>query len=104
MYSRVTGSRIRVELASPACFGLGIRKKLFYHVYTSDALPYTEGNKLLWHVYTYDGLPYTGGTRIPCLLGFRNYLNNYVANYTCLTRSRIREELTSPAYLGIGII
>ena len=104
MYSRVTGSRIRVELASPACFGLGIRKKLFYHVYTSDALPYTEGNKLLWHIYTYDGLPYTGKTRIPCLLGVRNYLNNYFAMYKRLTHYRIRVKLASPAYLALGII
>ena len=32
------------------------------------------------------------------------YLNNYFAMYTRLTRSRIREELASPAYLGLGII
>ena len=51
-----------------------------------------------------DGLPYTRGTRIPFLLGVRNYLNNYFAMYTRLTRSRLRVELASPAYLDLGII
>ena len=37
----------------------------------------------------YDALPDTRGTRIPCLLGVRNYLNNYFA-YNRLTCSRIR--------------
>ena len=38
-------------------------------------------------------------------LGFaRNFLNNYFANYTRLTLSRIRVELASPAYLVLGII
>ena len=36
-------------------------------------------------------LPYTRGTRIPRLLGVRNYLNNYFA-YKRLTRSRISVE------------
>ena len=40
---------------------------------------------------------------IPGLLGVRNYLNNYFAMYTRLTRSRIRVELAYPAYLGLGI-
>ena len=67
-------------------------------------------------------------TRIPRLLGVKNYLNNYLA-YKRLTRSRIRVEiaphllgvwnyfankrltlprirvkLATPAYLGLGII
>ena len=44
------------------------------------------------------------GTRIPRLLEVRNYLNNYRAKYKYLTRSRIRVELASPAYLGLGVI
>ena len=51
-----------------------------------------------------DALPYTGGTHIPRLLGVQNYLNNYFAMNTCLTRFRIRVELASPAYLGLCII
>ena len=51
-----------------------------------------------------DVLSYTRGTRIPRLLGDRNYLNNYFANYTRLTHSRIRVELASSAFLGLGII
>ena len=37
-----------------------------------------------------------GGTRIPRILGIRNYLKNYFAMYKRLTRSRIQVELTSP--------
>ena len=48
-----------------------------------------------------DALPYTRGSRIPRLLGIRNYLNNYFAMYKRLTHSRIRVVLTSPAYLGV---
>ena len=44
------------------------------------------------------------GTRIPRLLGVKNDSNNYVGMYKRLTRSRIRVELSSPAYLGLGII
>ena len=51
-----------------------------------------------------NGLPYTRGPRIPCLLGVRNYLNNYAAMYKRLTRFRIRVELASPAYLWLGNI
>ena len=40
----------------------------------------------------------------PHLLGVRNYLNNYFAMYTRLTRSSIRVEFASPAHLAIGII
>ena len=49
-------------------------------------------------------LPYTPGTRIPRLLGIKNYLNNYFAMYPQLTRSPIRVELATPASLGLGII
>ena len=51
-----------------------------------------------------DVLPYTRGYRILRLLGVWNYLNNYCAKYKRLTRSGIRLELASPAYLGLGII
>ena len=50
-----------------------------------------------------DELSYTCGTRIPCILGVKNYFNNYFA-YKPLKRSRIRVQLASPAYLGLGII
>ena len=50
-----------------------------------------------------DALLYARETRIPRLLGDRNYINNYFAMYTCLTRFRIRVELASPAYLGFRI-
>ena len=43
------------------------------------------------------------GTRIPRLLGVKNYLNNYFA-YQRLTRFRIDAELEAPAYMGLGII
>ena len=51
-----------------------------------------------------DALPYMRGTRIPSLVGVRNYLNNYMANYTRLTHSRVRVELASTVCLGLGII
>ena len=51
-----------------------------------------------------DALQYTRGTRIPRLLGVTNYLNNYFAMYIRLTSSRLREDLASSAYLGLGII
>ena len=51
-----------------------------------------------------DALPYTRGTRIPRLLGVRNYLNNYFTMYKRLTHSRIRVELVFSAYLWLGII
>ena len=47
-----------------------------------------------------DELPNTSGTRFPRLLGVRNYLKNYFAMYKRLTRSRMRVEFASPAYLG----
>ena len=50
-----------------------------------------------------DALQYTRETRIPCLLAVKNYLNNYFA-YKRQTRSRIRVNLASPAYLGLGYI
>ena len=49
-------------------------------------------------------LLYTRGTCIPHLLGVKNYLNNYLVMYKRLTRSRIRVELASPAYMGLRII
>ena len=55
-------------------------------------------------MFTGQTLPYTRGTLIPHLLGFKNYLNNYYAMYKRLTRSRIRVEFQSPAYLAIGVI
>ena len=69
----------------PTC-GWGLFKKLFCYAQTSDALPYTRG------------------TCIPRLRGVRNYLNNYFAMFTRLTRSRIRVYLACFAYLGLGII
>ena len=51
-----------------------------------------------------DALPYTHGTRIPRLIVVRNYLNDYLANYTRLKHSLIRVELAFPAYLLLGII
>ena len=49
-------------------------------------------------------LSYTGGTRLPRILGVKNYLNNYFAMNTCLLRYRMRVELASPVYLGSIII
>ena len=86
MYNRLAHSRIRGELGFHAYLGIGLIKKLFCHVYTSDALPYT------------------GGTRNPRLLAARNYLNNYFAMYKSLTLSRISVELLFPACLSLGII
>ena len=85
MYTRLARNRIRVEDASPAYLGLWIIYKIFREIWTSDALPYTSG------------------TRIPFLLGVKNYLNNYFAMYRSLTHTRIRAELASSAYLGLGI-
>ena len=51
-----------------------------------------------------DALPYTRETRIRRLLGVENYLNNYFTMYKRLTRSSIRVEFASPAYLGLRII
>ena len=48
-------------------------------------------------MYTRVALPYTRGTRIRHPLGVRNYLNNYLAMYTRVTRSRIRMDLASRA-------
>ena len=42
------------------------------------------------------------GTRIPHLHGVKNYLNNYFAMYTRLTRSRKCVELASPGYMDFG--
>ena len=84
MYKRLTCSRIRVEVASPAY----LRLKLIYII----ILPCIN-----------DAVPYMRGTRIPRLLVVRNYLNNYFA-YKRLTRSRIGVELASLAYLWLRII
>ena len=81
MYKRLTHSRIRGELNPPPTWSWELFKHLFCHVYTSDTLSYT------------------GGTCIPRLVVFRNYLNNYFVMYNRLTRSGIRLELASPAYL-----
>ena len=51
-----------------------------------------------------DVLPYRRGTLILHLLAVRNNINYYFALYTRLTHSRIRMEIASPAYLGLGII
>ena len=44
------------------------------------------------------------GTRIPRLLGVKNYLSNYFAMFILLTLSLLRGELPSPDYFGIGNI
>ena len=51
-----------------------------------------------------DELQYTRGPRILRLSGVTNYSNNYFAMYKHLTRSRVRVELASPAYLRLRII
>ena len=48
-------------------------------------------------------VPYMDRTRIPGLLGIKNYLNNYFA-YKRQMRSRIRVELAAPAYFELRII
>ena len=48
--------------------------------------------------------PVSRGTRIRRLLWVKNYLKNYFAMYKHVTHSRIRVELVSPAYMGLGII
>ena len=50
-----------------------------------------------------DALPYTPETRIPRLLGFKNYLNDYFSMYKRRTRSRIRVKDASDAYLGLAL-
>ena len=49
-------------------------------------------------------LPYSGRTCIPRLLGVSNYLNNYFAIYTRLTRLHIQADLASPTYFWLRII
>ena len=86
-------------------------------MYRSDALPYTRGtrtprllgmknylNNYFVMYKTSDALPNMRGTHLRRLLGVGNYLNNYFFMYTRLTRARIRVDLASPAYLGLGII
>ena len=85
MYKLLTRSpSIRVDLESPAYLGLGII--FICHVYASNALPYTHGS------------------RIPRLLGVRNYLNNYFSMYMRLTLSRINADLASHTYFWLRII
>ena len=55
-------------------------------------------------MYTRMTLPYTRETRLHRLLGVRNYLNNYFAIYTRLTRSHIHADVESLANLGLRII
>ena len=86
MYKRLTRYRIRVKFASPSYLGLGIILIII--------LP------TIYVCHT----PYTHGTRIARLLGVRNYLNNYFNIYIRLSHFRIRMELVSPTYLGLGII
>ena len=81
MYKHLTRSRIRAELAYHAYLVLGIIEIIICHVKKSVALPDTRG------------------TRIPRLLGVRNYLKKYSAKYKRLTCSRIRVELAFPACL-----
>ena len=51
-----------------------------------------------------DPLPYTRETPFPRLLEVKNYLCNYLAMYTGLTRVRMRVKLVSPTYWGLRII
>ena len=60
MFTRLTYSRICVELASPAYLGLGIIQIAILPCIPADALPYTRG------------------TCISRLLGDRYYLKNYL--------------------------
>ena len=55
-------------------------------------------------MYMSDPLPYTGITRIPRLIGVKNYLNNYLAIQTCLPYSHIHVYFGSLAYLVLRII
>ena len=82
----MTGSSIRVELPSPAHFGLGIISTII--------LPPI-------HVWP---LEYMRVTLVLRLLGVRNYLNNYFSLYKRVTRSRLHVELASAAYLELAII
>ena len=65
---------------------------------------FSNNCKMKQNTYTPDALQYTRGNRIPRLRGVRNYVNNNFAMYKRLTCSRVRVELVSPGYLGLGII
>ena len=78
----MTRFHIRMKFVSPAYLGLGIRKIIILLCIHAEALPCT------------------GGTRIPRLIGVRNYLNHDFDTYTRLTHSLIRVEFAFPAYLG----
>ena len=75
-----------MEFVSPAYLWLEIIQIIIFQIYPSDALPYTRGTGILR------------------LLMVRDYLKNYYAMYTRLTRSHIRVELAFPAYLVLEII
>ena len=113
----LTRSHLRLELASPAYWGLRIiwiTPLQCIHVWRASAYGWISHPpptwvqalfiKLLGNVYMPDPLPYTRVIRIPRLLEVKNYLNNYYTMNKFLTRSRIRVELASPAYCGLWII
>ena len=81
---------------------LGVRN--YINNYLAMYKRLTASKRIFCHVYASDALPYTSGIRTPRLLGVKSYLNNYFPIYKRLTGSRIRVELASPAYLGLGII
>ena len=87
MYKRLTRSRIRVEIASPAYLRLEIIQIIIF-----PCINAWRDSVYVWILHPTP--PF----------GVRNYLNNYVAMCKRLTRSRIRVELASPAYLGLGVI
>ena len=95
LYARLMRSRTRVELASPVYLGLGIILIIIY-VCMSDTFPDTRGTRIprLLGVKNYLN------NNLPRLLGVRNYLNNYFAMYTRLTCSHIRLQLASPPTWG----
>ena len=86
MYKCLTRFHIQADHASPTYLGLGIIYIIIFHVYTSNALPYTRR------------------TCIPRLFVVTNYLINYFVMYTRLTRFNIHPALASPTYLGLQII
>ena len=78
MYERLTRSRIRLEISSPAYLGLGIIKIIILptiHVWRTPVFAYNSR-----------------------LLAVRDYLKFYFGMYSRLTRSHISVELAFPAY------
>ena len=117
MYPRLTHSLMREDLASSAYLGLEIIWMIILpcrNVWRAPGYTWNSHPSLTWgyelfkylfcDVYSSDALSYTLRTRIPCLLGFKNYLRNYFAVYKCLTHPQIRVDFASPAYLGLRII